>query len=261
MKKIAIILTCHNRLIKTRKCLNKIFGLKRDLNIKLDIYLTDDGSKDGTSDYIKKNFPKIKISKGDGNLFWAGGMRLAWKNAEKKNHDYYLWLNDDVYLYENFTYFLLKDIENIEKNKKIKKYIISYPTFCSKTKSQSTGAKNLIDNIFKFRFSPVKKKKNLNACDTFNGNCVLITSETFSVVGNLDKNYTHRFADFDYGLMAKKKGVINYFSNKYAGICFIDNKKKYSKDDYKEWIYFLKKNSKFWVIHYLKFIISGIIFK
>ena len=56
MKKIAIILTCHNRLIKTRKCLNKIFGLKRDLNIKLDIYLTDDGSKDGTSDYIKKIF-------------------------------------------------------------------------------------------------------------------------------------------------------------------------------------------------------------
>jgi len=256
---IAVLMTCHNRITKTKKCLEKISLLKKVHKIRLNIYLVDDGSRDGTGVYIKKKFPKIKLLKGNGNLFWAGGMRIAWNKAKKKQYDYYLWLNDDVFLYNDFLGSCFKDIQVVKKQEQKKKFIISYPTFCNIYKRQSTGGKNLIENFFTYKFISVKKSKKLIKSDSFNGNCVLISNEAFKNVGNLDKNFSHRFADFDYGLMAKKKGITNYLSNKYSGICNIDINKIYKNDDYKEWVYFLRKNSKFWLIHSVKFLAGRVL--
>ena len=64
MKNIAIIITSHNRLFKTRRCLLSILKLKNKYNIKINIYLTNDGCTDGTKEYIKKNYPKLKFLTG-----------------------------------------------------------------------------------------------------------------------------------------------------------------------------------------------------
>ena len=42
--KIAAILSCHNRKIKTMACLESLFSIIPDI----DVYLTDDGCTDGT---------------------------------------------------------------------------------------------------------------------------------------------------------------------------------------------------------------------
>jgi len=259
MLKIAVLIVCHNRKEKTIKCLQKLYSQKNIENIKFKVFLVDDGSSDGTEHAISQSFPDVVIIKGNGNLFWAGGMRIAWNSAKKKQYDYYLWLNDDVFLYNNFLGSCLKDIQTVKKQEQKKKFIISYPTFCNIYKRQSTGGKNLIENFFTYKFNSVQKPKKLIKSDSFNGNCVLISNEAFKNVGNLDKNFSHRFADFDYGLMAKKKDITNYLSNKYSGICNIDNNKTYKNDDYKEWIYFLRKNSKFWLIHSVKFLVGRVL--
>ena len=87
MINIAVLITCHNRKNKTIRCLNNIFNQKYKGNIKFKVFLVDDNSSDGTNKAIKSLFPLVKIIKGNGNLFWAGGMRLAWKKAlkDKKN--------------------------------------------------------------------------------------------------------------------------------------------------------------------------------
>src|SRR5690554_2221576 len=93
MKKgnITVLLTCPNRKIKTLSCLESLFAASIPENYDLEVFLTDDGSTDGTSDAIKKNFPDVNIIKGNGNLFWARGMRLAWESAmKKKSYDAYL---------------------------------------------------------------------------------------------------------------------------------------------------------------------------
>ena len=103
MKKIAALYTCFNRKEKTLASLSSLDDARKntDHDFNLDIYLTDDGSTDGTSEAVKKEFPNVNIMYGDGNLFWAEGMRTSWKKAMEKDYDGYLLLNDDVEIYAN----------------------------------------------------------------------------------------------------------------------------------------------------------------
>src|ERR1039458_788534 len=82
-KCIAVLITCHNRQPRTLKCLDIL--LKQDLptGLRLDIYLVDDGSSDGTSDAVREAFPEVHVIPGDGSLFWSGGMCVAWQYAAK----------------------------------------------------------------------------------------------------------------------------------------------------------------------------------
>ena len=111
MKDIAILLTCFNRREKTLSCLNSLFLAKKPDNVKLNIFIVDDASSDGTYESISLKYPFIHLLKGTGNLYWAGGMRNAWDFASKNgNFDYFLLLNDDVILKDNFLLDLFKII-------------------------------------------------------------------------------------------------------------------------------------------------------
>jgi len=97
--KIAVSLTCYNRKSKTRDCLQSFYSATSDLqNVLFDIYLIDDNSSDGTAEMIEEEFPEVHLIKGSGNLYWAGGMRLAWTKAIESKIDYdgFLLINDDV---------------------------------------------------------------------------------------------------------------------------------------------------------------------
>ena len=265
MINIAFLITCHNRKKKTIKCLNNLFKQKKIGNINFKVFLVDDKSSDGTSKDIKKLFPKVKIIKGNGKLFWAGGMRLAWTKAlnYKKKYDYFILLNDDVFLFNKALDIISKSIGIMNNTKKFKEFIISFPT-CSKNRKRTTGGINFIDNIFSCKFipAPVSQKLKLIKCDTFNGNCLLVPYEVVRKVGILDKKYRHGFADYDYGLMATVKGIKNFYLNNYIGICELGIRKidkKYKYREYKEWFYFLKKNCSYWLLKYMKFTLSIII--
>lgn len=53
MKTIAILLTVFNRKEKTLECLKRIYQQLNIENLKLEIYLTNDGCTDGTPEAIK----------------------------------------------------------------------------------------------------------------------------------------------------------------------------------------------------------------
>ena len=78
---IHIIIPAYNRVTFTVNCLESI---KRQVNYKdLNIVLIDDGSTDNTFNIIKKKFPKVKILKGTGFLFWTGAIDLGIKHVLK----------------------------------------------------------------------------------------------------------------------------------------------------------------------------------
>jgi GT2 family glycosyltransferase len=95
--KIAILMTCFNRRDVTLLCLQKLFE-QIDIE-KVEIYLVDDASSDGTQKAVRQNFPTVHLLGGNGRLFWNGGMRIAFAAAMERGFDAYLWLNDDSLLY------------------------------------------------------------------------------------------------------------------------------------------------------------------
>lgn len=203
---IAVLITCHNRMDKTIRCLQSLFDqsvLCFELSIK--VYLVDDGSTDGTSDSIRSQFPEVYIIQGNGSLYWNRGMHLAWKTAAAaKDFDYYLWLNDDTFLFDNAILEMLSYSVNSDT-------IISGPTK-SKINNECTYGGYINESL-------VLPNGTFQTIHHFNGNCVLIPKRVFERVGYLDSRFQHGLGDFDYGLRAGKLGVKSLLSPNYIGTC------------------------------------------
>ena len=181
---IATIITCHNRKEKTLNCLSNLLNQDFISNVNLDIYLVDDGSSDGTSEAVKEKYPHMNILKGDGTLYWNGGMRFAFFEAMKNDYDYYLWLNDDTYLSDNALKLLIET--SISRKEKSKKDVIVTGTI----KDIEPGKVNYGGRLQKSKLQPLKfilldSRAEPQPCDTFNGNVVLIPRAVTKEIGNI----------------------------------------------------------------------------
>lgn len=202
MKRIAILLTVYNRKEKTIQCLRNIQNQEIPSDIKYDIYIVDGGSTDNTVATIKELFPSVHIKIVEG-LYWNRGMIEAWKMAALQSsanyiYDYYLWLNDDTFIYPKAFVSLLE----ISKQKN-DQAIITGSTVDTKTKSILTyGGRDKTGHI------PLPSKDDTpTSVVMINGNIVLIPDYVYKKNGMLDPYFTHARGDFDYGLRASKVGI------------------------------------------------------
>ena len=216
---VAAILTCYNRKEKTLTCLKNLMNQNAIGGLDFNVYLVDDGSTDGTGKAIKKNFPKVNILNGDGNLYWNGGMRLAFAEAIKNKYDYYLWLNDDTFIYPNSLKVLIETSDSIKKQSNNDAIIVGT------IKDILTGVVNYGGFVQKNKLQPLKfirldNKSEPQLCDTFNGNLVLIPSAVVQTIGNMNSNYSKmQMGDLDYGLRAKYAGFESWVAPDFAGEC------------------------------------------
>ena len=196
-------MTVHNRCKQTIDCLNHLY-----MNNEIfDVYLTDDGCTYNTVDMISLHFPKVKIIKGDGNLYWNRGMYKAFEAASLNGYDYYLWLNDDTIVKTNFIKDLL-ECSHSEFNRSI---------ICGATVSS--------DNYDEITYSGYTKNKQLSLsdskqyCDFASGNILLVPKWVFEKVGLLDYRFRHALGDFDYEGRARKLGVKIVQAPYFLGFC------------------------------------------
>ncbi|TAF31142.1 MAG: glycosyltransferase family 2 protein [Oscillatoriales cyanobacterium] len=183
---IAVLMTCHNRKLKTLATLESLFNQKLTSEIALNAYLVDDGSTDGTAEAVQQTYPQVKIFSGDGNLFWNGGMRVAFTEAMKDDPDYYVWLNDDTVLEpEAFNDLLTTSSELIKKGEK--KAIVAGSTRDPETGDFTYGGIVKITPLLPFKFRFLKP--------------------------------TNYLSDWEYGLRARQKGCTVWIAPGYQGTC------------------------------------------
>lgn len=211
--RIAVILTVHNRKEKTLKCLEALY--EENCDAELCCYMTDDGCTDGTAEAVSDLFQQVNIVKGDGTLFWNRGMWKAWEAAEKRDYDFYLWLNDDTILIENAISRLLKAAEET----KHKSIIVGSTCASSNDNSLTYGGRG----GDKKHTIIAPDTNRLVECVTFNGNIVLIPRKIFKFVGKNDFFYRHSFGDIDYGLCVYKAGFKTYIAPGFYGFCERNN--------------------------------------
>lgn len=205
-------MTVHNRRETTLRCLRnlRIQSLPPRIAVP-DVFLTDDGCTDGTPEAIRSEFPAVHIIQGDGTLFWNKGMYTAWQEAARQAFDFFLWINDDTFLFEDSLSRLLQASDHHRD-----KAILVGSTSASEDPERVTygGWRDgkLITDL-----------SSEQVCDTFNGNIVLVPHDVFRRIGANDPHYRHSLGDFDYGLRAKKAGIDVYTAQGGYGICDTHN--------------------------------------
>jgi GT2 family glycosyltransferase len=209
---IATLITCHNRKDKTIVCLKNLYNAELPEKYAIEVFLVDDGSTDGTGEAVKKQFPQVKVIRGTSDLFWNGGMRLAWDTAAKtKDYDFYLWLNDDTLLNKNSLNELISCYNQSLQLDKKASIIVGACCEGVNNKIFSYGGRN--------ESGPVIPNGKLQTCKYINGNVVLIPKDIYQTLGNLSAQYTHTLGDFDYGLRAIQSGYKCYTTKEYIASC------------------------------------------
>lgn len=223
-KTIAAVLTCFNRREKTASCLRSLNQQAAQLagRYVLRVIVADDGSTDGTREMLATEFPDVSVILGNGSLFWAGGMRLAFGQALAEKHDFYLWINDDVELYPNCLKTLLETHEALMKSCRRGGIIVG--SMCNGAGEFSYGGMVLAGNGWIRRYPRAQPGDEPRPCATMNGNCVLISRDAAKLLGNMDPAYRHGIGDMDYGLRATQLGVPIWIMPGYAGLCAHDHR-------------------------------------
>lgn len=111
---ISIIIPVFNGLSYTQKCMA---GLTAQIQaqkeeVEIHIVIVDDGSTDGTSQWIRAHYPEVYLVPGDGNLWWSGGINEGVKFAlSTLQSDYILWWNNDVLADKDYFSNLVRNIQ------------------------------------------------------------------------------------------------------------------------------------------------------
>ena len=216
--RIAVLLTCHNRRDQTLACLDRVFRQEQPEGYILEVFLVDDDSTDGSGGAVRRHFPQVHILKGSGNLFWTGGMRMAYEAAKTIDPDFYLWLNDDTMLNPTAIATLLETHQLLGEQGDSSAIIVG------SVKDPDTGRFTYggvvrCSRWHPMKCAPVEPGDRPKPCDTFNGNCVLIPRNVARVVGNLDKAFSHAVADTDYGLRSLRASCSNWIAPGFVGTC------------------------------------------
>lgn len=218
--RIAVLMTCHDRRAATLACLERLFTQDclagpagQAPPAAVDVYLVDDGSTDGTAGEIRARFPQVEIIAGSGDLYWAGGMRLAWRRAAAASaHDAYLLLNDDTLLLPHALAALLETVQFMHRTH-------GMPGIAVGSITDERGRHHYGGSLWWQARGAVEPTARPQRCDLFNGNATLVSAEAFRVVGGLSEVFTHSMADYEFACRASRAGVPCYVAPGYLGSC------------------------------------------
>ena len=115
--KVLVIIVTYNAMRWIDRCL----GSLRDSETSIDAFIVDNGSDDGTQDYIKRNFPNVLFHQSETNLGFGKANNLGLQYAMDHNYDYVYLLNQDAWIFPD----TVKNI--IDVSKKHPEYAILSP--------------------------------------------------------------------------------------------------------------------------------------
>lgn len=93
--RVEIVAPVHNRKAITMLCLRSLSRIESD-GLDVHVIIVDDGSTDGTSEAINKEFPGVEIIQGDGNLWYTEGTNVGIRAALRHDPHFILLINDDA---------------------------------------------------------------------------------------------------------------------------------------------------------------------
>jgi len=195
--KLAVIILNWNHGKETAACVNRVLGWNQ---LCPDIWIVDNGSRDGDLTDIPSQTPHLHLIKSEINKGFAGGNNLALKEIPHSDDSSVLLLNYDAQISENGVLKLLSSLQN-----NALAGIIGPVLHDSKNPELvSAGGRDISRHIHTRIFKNKSELRRLNpqssvlSVDYVPGTVALIRAEVFNKVGLLDENYffSGEIADF-----------------------------------------------------------------
>lgn len=197
---VSIIIVNWNGLNYLDSCLESVFNL--DYN-NFEVIFVDNGSKDGSVNFVNKRFPKVKIIQNKKNLGFAKGNNVGIKKAKGK---YIATLNNDTKVDPSWLKELVSAAENDEKIGTCASKILIYDTpklidSAGIFIARNGGGENRGAILSSKRYCN-KKTEVFGACAA----AALYRKKMLKDIGYFDQDYFAYFEDVDLAWRAQLAG-------------------------------------------------------
>ena len=196
LPKVSIIIVNYNGRIFLDRCLSSMKELKYPPNL-FEILLIDNSSNDGSTEFVKTNFPRVKIVSLDKNYGFGGGSN---RGVKYSNGEYIAFLNNDTEVTDDWLMQLVKASVNHSVP-----LCASKTLFMDKPYVVEYGGAKFTVNGRGYSIALGKKDWEENRCFYTGYPCaasMLIKRDTFLKLGGFDEDYFACLDDTDLGWRA-----------------------------------------------------------
>lgn len=199
MSKTAIVILNWNGLSFLKRFLDRLVSLSALPEI--DVWLADNGSTDGSAEWVEKNLKTVRIIKFDKNHGYAGGYARALEMIEA---DYYLLANSDIEVTEGWLEPLINFMNSNPDTAACQPKILA---FNNKTQFEHAGASGGFIDKYGFPFcrgrilhvAEADKGQYDKPVPVFwaSGACIILRVSAYREAGGLDPHFFAHMEEID----------------------------------------------------------------
>lgn len=194
---LLVIVVTYNGMQWIERCLRSV----AESSYPADVIVVDNGSTDGTQDYIQNNFPNVEFIQSKENLGFGAANNIGFRKALKEGYGFIYLLNQDAWV-ELDTFRIL--IDSLGENKE---YGLVSPI-------QVNGRGDLLDKNFFHNIltrdlasdAIIGSLKSIYPVDDVMAAHWMMTNECLESVGGFSPIYKHYGEDNNWAWRAIKKG-------------------------------------------------------
>lgn len=187
--KILVIIVSYN----FKRWIDRCLGSLKESHCPVDVLVVDNGSKDGTTDYIKTYYPKIRLIETGENLGFGRANNIGMKIAFEEGYDFAFLLNQDAWIGNETIGTLVEAYSKTEK-----KYGIISPVHLN-------GEGNKLDDGFAIYTGMTDKKQCMENNEQtiipvkfVNAAFWMLPRKTLEDIGGFSPLFRHYGEDIDY---------------------------------------------------------------